>query len=140
MTEASTYSTPQDAILRAVDDAGGAKRVGTTLRPEWDDAPATAAKWVHHCAGDSNRSKFGLGQIVWIFRTACRLGHHTGFQAFARLCGYDAKPIDVLDQVRIAQAKAAHALVKAQETMAELDALTPELLARAHAVHLKVED
>lgn len=49
-------------------------------------------------------------------------------------------PIDVMDQARIAQAQAANALIRAQEAMAEINALTPELLARANSIHLKVED
>lgn len=58
------YSTPEAAVMKAVDEAGGAKHVGVSLRPEYDTAPDTAARWVHHCCEDSNRSKFGLRQLV----------------------------------------------------------------------------
>lgn len=141
MDESSRYSSPEAAVLKAVDEAGGAKHVGVTLRAEYENAPDTASRWVHHCCGDSNRSKFGLRQLVWIFRAANRAGFHAGFTAFARLCGYVAKPIDIESELRLAREKAAVMLREAQEATRDYDELAnrPDLLARARSIHLKVE-
>lgn len=134
------YSTPEAAVMKSVDEAGGAKHVGVSLRPEYDTTPDTAARWVHHCCEDSNRSKFGLRQLVWIFRAACRAGFHAGFQAFARLCGYHATPIDLENELRIAREKAASLLREAQDATRDYDELAnrPELIARMRAANLKV--
>lgn len=139
MDESTRYTTPEAAVLKAVDEAGGAKRVGVTLRPEYENSPDTASRWVHHCCGDGNRSKFGLRQIVWIFRAACRAGFHAGFIAFARLCGYLATPLDEIAQVRQIRAEAFASLQSAQRLLETLDGLTPEKLALAKAMNLNVE-
>lgn len=140
MDESARYSTPEAAVLKAVDEAGGAKHVGVTLRPEYENAPDTASRWVHHCCGDSNRSKFGLRQLVWIFRAACRAGFHAGFIAFARLCGYVATPIDIENELRIAREQHAVMLRQTQEAMRDYEELAnrPELLARMRAANVKV--
>lgn len=135
------YTTPEAAVLKAVDEAGGAKFVGTTLRPEWDDAPDTASRWVHHCCEDSNRSKFGLRQLVWIFRAANRAGLHAGFQAFAGLCGYEATPRNAEAQLVAAVAHAQEAAQVAQEAAQAAQSLledNPELMARMKAAGLRV--
>lgn len=140
MDEIAKFDTPESAVLRAVYGAGGPKQVGTTLRPEWDTAPDTAARWLHHCCTDGHRSKLGLRQLVWIFRAACRAGAHIGFQAFARLCGYHATPIgaeaEVLEAYRKAEAARAQAARAADELKTLID--NPELLARMKAAGLKV--
>lgn len=138
MDAAARYTTPEAAVMKAIDEAGGPKHVGVTLRPEYETAPDTASRWVHHCCEDSNRSKFGLRQLVWIFRAACRAGLHTGFIAFARLCGYRAEPLDVIAQVAAANAAAEEGARLSRQAMEELALLTPELLARAEKIGLKV--
>lgn len=141
MDELSRYPTPESAVSKAVDGAGGPQHVGCTLRAEWDNAPDTAGKWVNHCCSDGHRSKFSLRQLVWIFRTANRAGAHIGFKAFAHLCGYTATPILPTAQLVELQQRAAAALAEAQEAARDLQTLVdnPRLLASLRAANVNVD-
>jgi hypothetical protein len=141
MTEDFTqYDTPGAAVLRAVEGIGGPKRVGTTLRPDWSNRPDTAAEWIRHCCLEL-RWKLGLGQLVWIFHQACLAGAHTGFKAFAHLCGYEAIPIAVDVQLGEALLRAEAAKREATQAAQDLELITsnPRLLATMRAANVKVD-
>lgn len=142
MPDLSIFSTPESAVRQSIDGAGGAKVVGTTLRPEWDTAPDTASRWLSHCCTDGHRSKLGLRQLAWIFKAACRAGQHTGFRAFAHICGYEAHPITAESDLIEAVRRAESAKREAQSAANDLQTLTdnPRLLATMRKAGLKVGD
>jgi hypothetical protein len=81
-----------DALRAAIKALGGAKQVGTLLRPE---LPADAAgRWLNDTLNDAKREKLDFKQGVLILKLAREKGFHTGFEFVARECGYAATPTE----------------------------------------------
>ena len=137
--------TPERALQLACDAIGEPDAVALTLHPtKYRDRPDRGGDWVTHCLTPERREKFDLWEIVAIFREAALIGDHDGMEAFAALCGYAIKPIDLETELRIARETASDLLRKAQEAASDYAALTslaerPDLIARAQRMHLKVE-
>ncbi len=133
-----TKRTPEEALRASVDALDGLQAVGATLRTDID--PVLAGQWLSHCLTATKRDKLALTQIVRIFREAAALGEHDGFAMFAELCGYDVRPNDIENGLRIARDAAQVALREAQELARDYDELAnrPELLARMRAANVKV--
>jgi hypothetical protein len=122
--------TPEQAIRAAVDSLGGLQSVGHRLRPELD--PILAGQWLAHCLDAERREKLAFEQIVWIFSTAKLAGKHAGFEQLAEACGYRVTAvIDPKDELADLVRRSESALRQAAE-------LSEEALARAAAMHLKV--
>lgn len=135
-------STPERALQLACDAIGEPKDVALLLHPtKYRERPDSGGDWVGHCLDHDRREKFALWEVVAILREAGRFGDHEGMAAFANLCGYHVSPIDLEAELRIAREKAAALLREAQEATRDYDELAnrPDLLARAKALHLKVE-
>lgn len=127
----SVNRTLQEALRLAIDALGGMKAVGSRLKPEMD--PVLAREWLSHCLQRDRRERMTLDQVAWILREARSAGKHDGFEALAQLLGYRVTAVidereAIVDLARQAQQKAA-----------EATALSAEMLARANAMHLKVE-
>ena len=132
--------TPEEAIRKSVDSAGGMKAIGHALRPELE--PATADEWLVHCLTASRREKLSLAQLVYIFRQANQIAGHAGFNAFCRLCGYGtAEPLLPEAQLAEASKRALAAKHEAEAAVHDLQTLidNPRLLATMRAAGLKVD-
>ena len=85
-----------DALRAAIQSLGGAKKVGTLLRPE---LPAdAAARWLNDTLNDAKREKLDFKQGLLILKLARETGFHTSFEFVARECGYAANPIEPEDE------------------------------------------
>lgn len=126
----SSNRTLQEALRLAIDALGGMKVVGSSLKPEMD--PVLAREWLNHCLTSGRRERITLEQVAWIFRQAKAAGSHSGFEALAQALGY--RVTAVIDE-REAIADLAR---QVKHMAAETSALSEEMLARAHALHLKV--
>jgi hypothetical protein len=83
--------TPEAALARAIAAIGEPQDVAVELNPiKWKSEPDAGGRWVSHCADPDRREKFSLREVQHIFRRACETGDHSGFEAFAELCGYNA--------------------------------------------------
>ena len=132
--------TPEEAIRKSVDSAGGMKEIGHSLRPELE--PATADEWLVHCLTASRREKLSLAQLVYIFRQANQTAGHAGFYAFSRLCGYGAaEPILPEGQLAEAYKRAVAGQHEAEAAAKDLRTLidNPRLLATMRAANLKID-
>lgn len=127
----SSSRTLQEALRLAIDALGGMKVVGCRLKPEMD--PVLAREWLSHCLQRDRRERITLDQVAWIFREARAAGKHAGFEALADLLGY--RVTAVVDEREAIADLARRAKQRADESLA----LSQEMLARANALHLKVE-
>ena len=85
-----------DALRAAIQALGGAKKVGTVLRPE---LPADiAGRWLNDCLNDAKREKLDFKQGVLILKLARQAGFHTSFDFVSRDCGYASSPIEPEDE------------------------------------------
>lgn len=85
-----------DALRAAIQALGGAKKVGTLLRPE---LPADAAgRWLNDTLNDAKREKLDFKQGTLILKLARASGFHTSFDFIARECGYSATPTEPEDE------------------------------------------
>ena len=133
--------TPERAVTLASEAIGEPKEVAVLLHPnKWKHRPDSGGDWLGHCLDPDRREKLDMHDIVAIFAEACRLGDHEGFEAFARLCGYDATPADIESELRHARDQAQSLLREAERAARDYDELAnrPELLARMRAANVKV--
>jgi len=130
--------TPEEALRASVAGIGGLQEVGSQLKPESD--PVLAGQWLAHCLTADKRDKLSLAQIVLIFHRAYLQGEHDGFQQFAALCGYEAKPVLPEELLAVALKRAQQAKADADETARNLQTLieNPKLLATLKAAHVNV--
>lgn len=135
-------TTPERALQRASDAIGEPKEVAVLLHPnKWSLRPESGGDWLGHCLDPDRREKLDLCDVVAIFREACLLGDHGGFESFAHLCGYhNAVPTSIENELRVAREQAQRTLHAAEIAARELDELCnrPELLARMRAANVKV--
>lgn len=123
--------TTEAALRSAVDALGGLQVVGHRLRPEID--PILAGQWLAHCLDPERREKLAFEQVAWIFAQAKLAGAHAGFAQLAEVCGYRVTAVlDPKDELADLVRRAESALRHGTE-------LSAEALARANAMHLKVD-
>lgn len=80
------HESINDALVFIVQALGGAKKVGSMMRPEM---PADhAATWVRDCLNPSRREHFDPDHVVLLLRAARQAGVHSGMQYLSTECGY----------------------------------------------------
>jgi hypothetical protein len=134
--------TPEAALARAIAAIGEPQDVAVELNPiKWKSEPDAGGRWVSHCADPDRREKFSLREVQHIFRRACETGDHSGFEAFAELCGYNATA--TVPEALLAEAlkRADSAKREAEETARDLQSLidNPRLLAAMRAAHVNTD-
>ncbi len=82
------HETPEDVLRACIEKLGGMKRVGVDMRPELEERPDTAGRWLSDCLNEEKREKLSLGQAVYLLRRARDAGFHDGMTAWNGLIGY----------------------------------------------------
>lgn len=85
------------ALTDCVRAMGGAKVVGSRLRPEVD--PQDAGKWLLDCLNPSRKEKLCVEQVMWLLRESRVANCHVAMNFIASSSGYTApQPTDPEDQ------------------------------------------
>lgn len=85
------------ALTDCVRAMGGAKVVGSRLRPEID--PQDAGKWLLDCLNPSRKEKLCVEQVMWLLRESRTANCHVAMNFIAGTSGYTApQPTDPEDQ------------------------------------------
>lgn len=88
-----------DALNTCVQALGGAKRVGVMLRPEYEEDPDKAARWLLACLNRSRDEKLSFEQTFKIMREAKKISCHAAMVYVAMDVGYaDPQPIEPEDE------------------------------------------
>lgn len=87
------------ALTTCVQALGGAKIVGTMLRPEYDEDPDKAARWLLACLNPSRDEKLSWQQTFHIMRKARDAGVHVAMYYITQVIGYaEPQPIEPEDE------------------------------------------
>ncbi|HXI14749.1 MAG TPA: hypothetical protein VNM48_00160 [Chloroflexota bacterium] len=88
-----------DALTTCVQALGGAKRVGVMLRPEYDEDPDKAARWLLACLNPARDEKLSFDQTFMVMRKAKEASIHVAMAHIAQMVGYaDPQPIEPEDE------------------------------------------
>ncbi|MDP2026429.1 hypothetical protein [Sulfuriferula sp.] len=90
------FESENDALAHVVSVLGGAKKVGTLLRPEL--AADAAGRWVLDCLNAERPAQFHPPQVMYLLRAARAVGDHAAMAWWAGECGYQALPIEPQDE------------------------------------------
>ena len=96
-TELPFYEGPEDALRAAVQELGGAKKVGPLLWP--DKSVDGASRLLLDCINSSRAEKLEITQIMRILALAKDAGFHAPYAWFSGEIGYDAKPIARAEEI-----------------------------------------
>lgn len=89
-----------DALRTAVLAAGGFQKVGVLFRPEWDEKPDQAGRWLADCLNEHRNEKLSIEQVLRILRMARRVGCHVGIEQITKECGYTVpSPVEPEDEL-----------------------------------------
>ncbi len=80
--------TPEDVLRACINRLGGMKSVAVLLRPEFEERPEAAGRWLSDCLNDDKREKLSLQQVIFLLRRARDAGFHEAQAQWNRLCGY----------------------------------------------------
>ena len=87
------------ALSACVQALGGAKRVGVLLRPEYEDDPDKAARWLLACLNPGRDEKLTWQQTFMVMRKAKDAGVHVAMGYITQALGYaDPQPIEPEDE------------------------------------------
>lgn len=87
------------ALMACVQALGGAKEVGVMLRPEYEEDPDKAARWLLACLNPNRDEKLSWQQTFHIMRKARDAGVHVAMAYIAQNIGYaDPQPIEPEDE------------------------------------------
>lgn len=87
------------ALTTCVGVLGGAKRVGVMLRPEYEDEPDKAARWLLACLNPARDEKLTWEQTFKIMRESKAVGCHVAMAFITQHVGYaDPQPIEPEDE------------------------------------------
>lgn len=96
-TELPFYEGPEDALRAAVQELGGAKKVGPLLWP--DKSVDGASRLLLDCINSGRAEKLEITQIMRIFALAKDAGCHAPYAWFSGVIGYDTKPIAKAEEI-----------------------------------------
>lgn len=107
------------ALTACVQALGGAKTVGVLLRPEYEEDPEKAARWLLACLNPTRDEKLSWQQTFMIMRKARDAGVHVAMAYIAQTIGYaDPQPIEPEDE----KAALMRQFIQATKTMQALSA------------------
>jgi hypothetical protein len=87
------------ALTTCVQALGGAKRVGVMLRPEYEEDPDKAARWLLACLNAARDEKLSFEQTFKVMREAKAAGCHVAMAHIAQEVGYaEPQPIEPEDE------------------------------------------
>jgi hypothetical protein len=87
-----------DALGEVVRALGGAKAVGSAMRPELP--MDQSAQWVRDCLNANRRERFDPPQVLWILRKGREASCHAAMHFLCDEAGYTrATPLDPKDEL-----------------------------------------
>lgn len=87
------------ALTACVQALGGAKAVAVMLRPEYEEDPEKAARWLLACLNPARDEKLSWQQTFMIMRKARDAGVHVAMAYITQTIGYaDPQPIEPEDE------------------------------------------
>jgi hypothetical protein len=87
------------ALTTCVQALGGAKRAGVMLRPEYEEDPDKAARWLLACLNAARDEKLSFEQAFKLMREAKAIGCHVAMAHIAMQVGYaEPQPIEPEDE------------------------------------------
>lgn len=96
LQDALFHETIYDALRSVVERAGGAKAVGTKLRPS--KAPDEAGRWVLDCLNTSRAERFAPDDVMHLLRIGREIGYHGAMAYIADDAGYRCEPVEPQDE------------------------------------------
>lgn len=112
------------ALTTCVQVLGGAKKVGVMLRPEYDEEPDKAARWLLACLNSARDEKLSWEQTFHIMRAAKQAGCHVAIGYITQQLGYaDAQPIEPEDERAQLQKQVVRSVADLKQIMARLERL-----------------
>ena len=87
------------ALTTCVQALGGAKKVGVMLRPEYEEDPDKAARWLLACLNHGRDEKLSFEQVFKVMREAKQIGCHCAMFFITQEVGYaEPQPIEPDDE------------------------------------------
>lgn len=87
------------ALTTCVQALGGAKKVGVMLRPEYEEDPDKASRWLLACLNHGRDEKLSFEQAFKVMREAKGIGCHVAMAHIAQEVGYsEPQPIEPEDE------------------------------------------
>lgn len=87
------------ALTTCVQALGGAKKVGVLLRPEYEEDPEKASRWLLACLNTGRDEKLSFEQAFKVMREAKGIGCHVAMAHIAQEVGYsEPQPIEPQDE------------------------------------------
>lgn len=87
------------ALTTCVQALGGAKKVGVMLRPEYEEDPDKAARWLLACLNPARDEKLSFEQTFKVMREAKAIGCHVAMFHITQEVGYaEPQPIEPEDE------------------------------------------
>lgn len=112
------------ALTTCVQVLGGAKKVGVMLRPEYEEDPDKAARWLLACLNERRDEKLSPDQTFKVMRKAKEAGCHVAMAYIAQQCGYaDPQPIEPQDELAQLQRRYIESVKEQQRLSANLERL-----------------
>jgi hypothetical protein len=112
------------ALTTCVQVLGGAKKVGVMLRPEYEEDPDKAARWLLACLNAHRDEKLSWEQTFSIMRKAKAVGCHVAMAYITQDVGYaDPQPIEPQDELAKLQRDYIQAVKEQQRISAGLERL-----------------
>lgn len=91
------FESAEDALKAAVQQLGGAKKVGSSLWP--DLSIDVANRKLLDCLNPSRSEKLDVTQVMYILRLAKEAGYHQAAAYINGEIGYDVRPITKAEEV-----------------------------------------
>lgn len=89
------HESIEDALRTVVAASGGWKRVGAQLRPEWEEKPEQAARWLQDCLNPDRAEKLSFDQFFQLLRLGRRANCHAAMNQITEEAGYmETRPVD----------------------------------------------
>lgn len=113
------------ALTTCVQVLGGAKKVGVMLRPEYEDEPDKAARWLLACLNSSRDEKLSWDQTFHIMRAAKHAGCHVAIAYITQQLGYaEPQPIEPEDAKAALQRAFIQSVEQQRQIMQRLEKLS----------------
>lgn len=117
-----------DALRTLVMALGGWQVVGTMLRPEWEEKPDAAGRWLSDCLNRDRAERLDFDQMFKLLREGRRAGCHVGMHQISRECGYSTpQPVEPKDEMAALQRKFVSSTAEMNQMVARMEKLQRQM-------------
>lgn len=110
-----------EALRTLVAHLGGAKRVGSSMRP---DLPGDdAGRWLSKCLDRERPEKLSLDQLLFLLRQGHDASCHVAIQFLAAEAGYTAVPLEPADERAALEREFIAAVAAQRQLLARMERL-----------------